>query len=375
MAATPDGGGYWLVASDGGIFTFGDAAFYGSTGSIRLNQPIAGMAATPDGHGYWLVASDGGIFTYGDASFYGSTGSITLNRPIVGMAATPDGRGYWLVASDGGIFTYGDASFYGSTGSIRLNQPIAGMATTPDGHGYWLVASDGGIFTFGDAFFYGSTGGSGQRAFGMIVLPASTSYAIVEASGAAATFAAPSGNNASTSQSGTSSNGAGPEGQAPTTPTINSNLQQGAFGGDDSVGTFTAFAQATHTSPTLATVYLPTNDGWSGLDGANGTLAWLLQNGWSGKPYTLSIGVPIVPTDASGSPVATLAQGASGTYNQKFFDPREYAGRRRRGECLPAARVGIRQRGLRLGSDDPKRGAGFCSLLPADRHHHARRAG
>ena len=72
------------------------------------------MAATPDGKGYWLVASDGGIFTYGDAAFYGSTGGLTLNRPIVAMAATPDGKGYWLVASDGGIFTYGDAAYYGS---------------------------------------------------------------------------------------------------------------------------------------------------------------------------------------------------------------------------------------------------------------------
>jgi hypothetical protein len=43
------------------------------------------MAATPDGKGYWLVASDGGIFSYGDATFYGSTGATTLNKPIVGM--------------------------------------------------------------------------------------------------------------------------------------------------------------------------------------------------------------------------------------------------------------------------------------------------
>ncbi|WP_200891146.1 hypothetical protein, partial [Acidithrix ferrooxidans] len=77
----------------------------------NLNKPIVGMAATPDGKGYWLVASDGGIFTYGDAGFYGSAGAIPLNKPIVGMAATPDGKGYWLVASDGGIFTYGDAAF------------------------------------------------------------------------------------------------------------------------------------------------------------------------------------------------------------------------------------------------------------------------
>ena len=39
--------------------------------------------------GYWLVASDGGVFTYGDAAFYGSTGAIALNKPIVAMAADP----------------------------------------------------------------------------------------------------------------------------------------------------------------------------------------------------------------------------------------------------------------------------------------------
>jgi N-acetylmuramoyl-L-alanine amidase/ribosomal protein L24E len=160
MAATPSGNGYWLVAADGGVFTFGDANFYGSEGAATLNKPIVGMAATPDGHGYWLVASDGGIFTFGDASFYGSTGALTLNKPIVGMAATPDGHGYWLVASDGGIFTFGDAQFHGSEGGTALVAPIVGMAATPSGNGYWLVASDGGVFTFGDAPFFGSEGGA-----------------------------------------------------------------------------------------------------------------------------------------------------------------------------------------------------------------------
>jgi N-acetylmuramoyl-L-alanine amidase len=159
-AAMPDGGGYWLVASDGGIFTYGDAGFFGSEGGQYLNRPVVGMAATPDGRGYWLVASDGGIFTFGDAGFFGSQGGQHLNRPVVGMAATPDGRGYWLVASDGGIFTYGDAGFFGSTGSIRLNRPVVGMAAaTPSGGGYWLVASDGGIFTFGVAGFSGAATG------------------------------------------------------------------------------------------------------------------------------------------------------------------------------------------------------------------------
>ncbi len=159
MAVTPDGGGYWLVGSDGGIFSFGDAAFYGSTGAITLNKPVVGMAATSDGRGYWFVASDGGIFSYGDAIFYGSTGGITLNKPVVGMAATADGQGYWLVGSDGGLFSFGDAVFYGSTAGITLNKPVVGMAATSDGHGYWFVASDGGLFAFGDAQFFGSMGG------------------------------------------------------------------------------------------------------------------------------------------------------------------------------------------------------------------------
>ncbi len=121
--------GYSLVASDGGIFAFAGAGFYGSTGSLALNKPVVGMARTPDTLGYWLVAADGGIFAFGDAGFYGSTGSLALNKPIVGMATTVDGHGYWLVAADGGIFAFGDAGFFGSTGSLILNKPIVGMAS------------------------------------------------------------------------------------------------------------------------------------------------------------------------------------------------------------------------------------------------------
>ena len=185
MAATPTGHGYWLVASDGGIFSFGDAPFAGSTGAIHLNKPIVGMAATPTGGGYWLVASDGGIFAFGDALFLGSTGAMHLNQPIVGMAATPTGRGYWLVARDGGIFSFGDARYFGSTGAIALNQPIVGMAATPTGNGYWLVASDGGIFSFGDARFFGSTGAIrlNQPIVGMAATPTGGGYWLVASDG------------------------------------------------------------------------------------------------------------------------------------------------------------------------------------------------
>jgi hypothetical protein len=159
VASTPDGGGYWEVASDGGIFAFGDAAFHGSMGGVALVKPVVGIATTPRGGGYWEVASDGGLFSFGDAGFHGSMGGKALAAPIVGIAPTPDGGGYWEVASDGGIFSFGDAGFYGSMGGRPLARPVVGIAATADGRGYWEVASDGGIFSFGDASFHGSTGG------------------------------------------------------------------------------------------------------------------------------------------------------------------------------------------------------------------------
>jgi hypothetical protein len=118
------------------------------------------MAVTPSGRGYWLVASDGGIFAYGDAQFYGSMGGRPLNLPVVGIAPDPATGGYWEVASDGGIFSF-NAPFFGSTGAIHLNQPIVGMVPTQNGGGYWFVASDGGVFNYGNAPFAGSLGGSG----------------------------------------------------------------------------------------------------------------------------------------------------------------------------------------------------------------------
>ncbi len=159
IAPTPDEGGYWIASSNGGVVPFGDAGKFGTLEGTVLNAPIVGIAGTPDGQGYWLVGADGGIFAFGDAGYYGSMGGLPLNQPIVGIASTPDGAGYWLVASDGGIFSFGDAAFYGSTGGVTLNAPVVGIAATPDGAGYWLVASDGGIFSFGDAPFLGSTGG------------------------------------------------------------------------------------------------------------------------------------------------------------------------------------------------------------------------
>ena len=160
VAPTPNGNGYWMVASDGGVFNYGGAGFFGSAGNLTLTAPVVGIAPTPDGAGYWLVAADGGVFAYGDALFHGSAGGLHLAAPVVGIAATPSGNGYWLVGADGGVFAYGDAVFHGSAGGLTLAAPVMGIATSPGGAGYWLVGADGGVFAYGHAPFHGSLAGT-----------------------------------------------------------------------------------------------------------------------------------------------------------------------------------------------------------------------
>jgi hypothetical protein len=168
--------GYDEVASDGGVFAFGGAHFYGSLGNVKLKKPVVGITATADSGGYYLVASDGGVFTFGDAQFYGSLGGKALTSPIVGMALYPGGGGYYLVAANGSVYTFGNAQFFGSAANFPLNATITGITPTPDGGGYFLIASDGSVYAFGDAFNSGSARctpncGPGVSAVGIVVNP------------------------------------------------------------------------------------------------------------------------------------------------------------------------------------------------------------
>jgi hypothetical protein len=111
------------------VFSFGDAAFYGSMGGRALNAPIVGMTAGTGGHGYWLVAADGGVFSFGDAAFYGSLGTNppAATTPVVGMAGDSSGDGYWLTTTEKALPS---ASPVPSVLN-ECNIPTAGPAVTP----------------------------------------------------------------------------------------------------------------------------------------------------------------------------------------------------------------------------------------------------
>ena len=100
-----------------------------------LKSPKGLLFVPAPAPGYWEVASDGGIFGFGSAKFFGSMGGTPLNKPVVGIAAAPDGQGYWEVASDAGIFGFGAHPLSGPWARTPLNKPVGALPRRPMGKG------------------------------------------------------------------------------------------------------------------------------------------------------------------------------------------------------------------------------------------------
>jgi hypothetical protein len=183
IASTPTGQGSWTVTPDGGVFTAGDAGFFGSMGGVQLVSPAVNIAGTPSGEGYLVVAADGGVFAFGDAQFQGSMGGKPLNSPVKSIGTTCANNGYYLVAGDGGVFAFGQAGFFGSMGGKPLNKEMQGIVDACGKNGYWTWAADGGVFTFGDAQFFGSLGSNPPAGgvVGMVSAPDGLGYWLIGA--------------------------------------------------------------------------------------------------------------------------------------------------------------------------------------------------
>jgi len=191
VVPTPTGAGYWLAAADGGLFSFGDAPFLGSAaGRLPSPAPVVAAAGTPTGRGGWLFSADGNVVTLGDATFWGRPTAKQLTAPVTAATATPSGLGYWMAAADGTVAAFGDAPWRGDAHSVHLARPVVGVAATPSGRGYWLVAADGGVFTYGDAPFRGSAGTLrlGQAVVGLTPTVSGGGYWLVASDGGVFAF-------------------------------------------------------------------------------------------------------------------------------------------------------------------------------------------
>jgi len=94
------------------VFAFTNTTSSSGSG-LNVAAPIVGMAATPDGGGYWLVAADGGIFSFGRATFHGSPAGSLTRQHGVALARTNDGGGYWITTTNGAVVADGDAPNFG----------------------------------------------------------------------------------------------------------------------------------------------------------------------------------------------------------------------------------------------------------------------
>ncbi len=169
FSLSADAKGYWIVGTDGGVFSF-NVPFYGSRGTAIDNAKMSSIVADPLNRGYWLFAEDGGVFTFGEVLHYGDPVGITV-APIIAAAAPPDGRGYWMTDNQGHVYAYGSAQYYG--GFPAGASQIVDIASTRSGHGYWLLDEDGHIYSYGDAIYHGGANGPflNGRCTGMAVYP------------------------------------------------------------------------------------------------------------------------------------------------------------------------------------------------------------
>jgi hypothetical protein len=102
------GPGTDAISSAAAGATRGGAGSGGAGTTTASTAPTVAIAASPDGKGYWLLARDGGVFSYG-VPFHGSVPDRQPYAKAVELRATDSGAGYYVAGRDGAVFAFGDA--------------------------------------------------------------------------------------------------------------------------------------------------------------------------------------------------------------------------------------------------------------------------
>ena len=166
---------YSLVAGDGGIFNGGDAGFYGSTGSLHLNQPIVGMAATRAG-----ASTQGYCGT--------RTGTPTTSKVMVIYEENADASSIYGSSSAPNINRYADSCGAALNYQALTHPSLPNYLASTSGQSYdtspWTTDCDpGGSCLTGNDNIFNQVGPSGWKSY----VESMTSNCQVGSSGAYAT--------------------------------------------------------------------------------------------------------------------------------------------------------------------------------------------
>ncbi len=169
VAGATGGFGLWLISSVGQVIADGGAPPLVSYGYTRLSSaPVAFVANGPVGA--WVVMANGQIFNLGVSPILQGLSTSQLAGDTVVAGVKPESmNGLWIVTKSGKVFSLGGAQSFGSLSSLGISGTVVAMASSGDGGGYELVLSTGAIIPFGDAPFFGDLVALGISQPGSIV--------------------------------------------------------------------------------------------------------------------------------------------------------------------------------------------------------------
>ena len=156
LAETPDGHGYNILNTAGAIYSFGNANYFGNLLDHHYPGPASALSHTPGGGGYAILNRSGGIYTFGDAQYWGNLIDHGYPGTAIGLAYTSTGKGYWILTTSGALYSFGDAAYRGNLIDHGYPGVAASLAAAKDGNGYGILTTDGGLYTFGSQPYLGN---------------------------------------------------------------------------------------------------------------------------------------------------------------------------------------------------------------------------
>jgi len=154
--------GYWVATESGNVLRYGDVGNHGSLKSKKItpSQPITDIASRRDGGGYWLLGGDGGVFAFGSAQYLGRAPKWGGEGYYKSIVSTPSGNGYWVISKLGTAYEFGDAkttykvdfsvaNYEAVMGTIKGVDTIVDADHTASGKGLYMLDRNGKVWAAG----------------------------------------------------------------------------------------------------------------------------------------------------------------------------------------------------------------------------------